>query len=63
MSEHFNVVPGRNAVPLPAEIPLEQGAILMCSSATSFHALRKSRLTAGETIAVFGAPVRTVIVP
>jgi propanol-preferring alcohol dehydrogenase len=28
---------------------------MMCSSATSFHALRKGRLDAGETVAVFGA--------
>ena len=48
-------VPARNAVPLPDEIPFEQGAILMCSSSTSFHALRKARLKAGETVAVFGA--------
>jgi propanol-preferring alcohol dehydrogenase len=27
---------------------------MMCSSATSFHALRKARLQAGETVAVFG---------
>ena len=26
----------------------------MCASATSFHALRKSRLRAGERVAVFG---------
>jgi 2-desacetyl-2-hydroxyethyl bacteriochlorophyllide A dehydrogenase len=47
-------VPARNAFPLPDEIPFEQGAIMMCSSATSFHALRKGRMEAGETVAVFG---------
>jgi 2-desacetyl-2-hydroxyethyl bacteriochlorophyllide A dehydrogenase len=47
-------VPARNAFPLPDEVPFEQGAVMMCSSATSFHALRKGRLEAGETIAVFG---------
>jgi D-arabinose 1-dehydrogenase-like Zn-dependent alcohol dehydrogenase len=50
----YIVVPARNAVPLPAEIPFEQGAIMMCSSSTSFHALHKSRLSAGESVAVFG---------
>ncbi len=50
----FIAVPARSAVPLPEEIPFEQGAIMMCSSATSFHALNKSRLQAGETVAVFG---------
>ena len=47
-------VPARNAFRLPDEIPFEQGAIMMCSSATSFHALRKGRLKPGESVAVFG---------
>jgi 2-desacetyl-2-hydroxyethyl bacteriochlorophyllide A dehydrogenase len=51
----YIAVPERNAVRLPDEIPFEHGAILMCSSATSLHALRKARLRPGETVAVFGA--------
>ncbi len=51
----YIAVPARNAIPLPAEIPFEQGATLMCASATAFHALRKSRLKGGETVAIFGA--------
>jgi 2-desacetyl-2-hydroxyethyl bacteriochlorophyllide A dehydrogenase len=50
----YIAVPERNAFHLPDEIPFEHGAILMCSSSTSFHALRKSRLQAGETVAIFG---------
>jgi len=50
----FITIPARNAFPLPDEIPFPQAAIMMCSSATSFHALRKSRLSAGETVAIFG---------
>jgi propanol-preferring alcohol dehydrogenase len=50
----YIAVPARNAVALPDEIPFEQGATLMCASATAFHALRKSRLKVGETAAVFG---------
>ncbi|MCX6132670.1 MAG: zinc-binding dehydrogenase [Ignavibacteriales bacterium] len=50
----YIVVPERNAIPLPEEIPFEQGATLMCASATAFHTLRKSRLKAGESVAVFG---------
>ncbi len=50
----YVVVPARSIVPLPDEIPFEQGAIMMCSSATSFHALHKSRLQAGERVVVFG---------
>jgi 2-desacetyl-2-hydroxyethyl bacteriochlorophyllide A dehydrogenase len=47
-------VPARSVFLLPDEIPFEQGAILMCSSATAFHALRKARLQPGESVAVFG---------
>jgi propanol-preferring alcohol dehydrogenase len=48
-------VPERGVVPLPDQVPFEWGAIMMCSSATSFHALHKARLKPGETVAVFGA--------
>lgn len=51
----YIAVPERGVLLLPDGIPFEQGATLMCASATSFHALRKSRLKAGETIAIFGA--------
>lgn len=50
----FIAVPERNALKLPDEITFEQGATLMCASATSLHALRRSRLRGGETLAVFG---------
>ena len=50
----FIAVPERSVFHLPNEIPFEQGAILMCSSATSLHALNKARLRGGETVAVFG---------
>ena len=50
----YIAVPERNALPLPAEIPFEQGATLMCASATAYHALRKARLRAGETAAIIG---------
>lgn len=50
----FIKVPERNAFALPDEISFEVGAIMMCSSATSLHALNKTRLKAGESIAIFG---------
>jgi propanol-preferring alcohol dehydrogenase len=50
----YIAVPARSVFPLPAEIPFEQGAIMMCSSATPLHALNKARLEPGETVAVFG---------
>ncbi len=50
----FIAVPARNAVALPASIGFEHGAAMMCSSATSLHALRRGRLAPGETVAVIG---------
>ncbi len=50
----YIAIPARNAIPLPNEISFEAGATLMCASATALHALRKSRVKAGETVAVFG---------
>ena len=50
----YIAVPARNAVRLPDEVSFAHGAIMMCSSSTSFHALRKARLRAGETVAIFG---------
>jgi D-arabinose 1-dehydrogenase-like Zn-dependent alcohol dehydrogenase len=50
----YIAVPARNAIPLPDEIPFEEGATLMCASATAFHALRRGRVKDGETVAVFG---------
>jgi len=50
----YIAVPARNAIPLPEEISFEEGATLMCASATALHALRKGRVKAGETVAVFG---------
>jgi D-arabinose 1-dehydrogenase-like Zn-dependent alcohol dehydrogenase len=50
----YVAVPERNAVHLPDEIPFEEGATLMCASATALHALHKAKVKAGETVAVFG---------
>jgi 2-desacetyl-2-hydroxyethyl bacteriochlorophyllide A dehydrogenase len=47
-------VPARNALRLPDTIPFDQGATLMCASATAYHALRKSRLAPGESAAIIG---------
>jgi len=51
----YVLMPARSLVPLPEEIGFDAGAVMMCSSATSLHALRVGRLQAGETVAVFGA--------
>jgi propanol-preferring alcohol dehydrogenase len=51
----YIVVPAANAIPLPVEIPFNQAAVMMCSFATTLHALRKARFVEGESVAVFGA--------
>ena len=48
-------VPAESALPLPDSVSFAHGAVMMCSSATALHALRKGRLVAGESVAVFGA--------
>jgi 2-desacetyl-2-hydroxyethyl bacteriochlorophyllide A dehydrogenase len=50
----YIAIPARSAFVLPDEIPFAQGAVMMCSSATSLHAVNKARLRPGETVAVFG---------
>ena len=50
----YVAVPAVNAVRLPDAIDFAPGATLMCASATSYHALRKGRLAAGESVAVVG---------
>ena len=39
----YIAVPAQNAMPLPDEISFEEGATLMCASATALHALRRGR--------------------
>ena len=51
----FIATPARSVFHLPDEIPFDQGAVMMCSSATSLHALKKARLRPGESVAIFGA--------
>ena len=48
------IVPARNLVAIPDAVALEHAAVMMCSSATSFHALHKARFQPGESVAVFG---------
>jgi propanol-preferring alcohol dehydrogenase len=48
------VVPAANAVPIPDGVPLEQAAVMMCSTATVLHAFRVAPLSAGESVAIVG---------
>lgn len=48
------VVPAANTVPIPDEVPFEQAAIMMCSSATALHALRLASVQRGESVLILG---------
>ncbi|HKK08835.1 MAG TPA: zinc-binding dehydrogenase [Gemmatimonadota bacterium] len=48
------VVPARNAVPLPGGVGFAEGAVVMCSTSTAYHALVRARAAEGESVAVFG---------
>jgi 2-desacetyl-2-hydroxyethyl bacteriochlorophyllide A dehydrogenase len=48
------VVPAANAIPIPDEVSSNVAAIMMCSTATAYHALRLANLQKGESVAVLG---------
>jgi propanol-preferring alcohol dehydrogenase len=48
------VVPAANAIPVPPSVPLEVAAVMMCSTATAYHALRVGRLKPRESVAILG---------
>lgn len=48
------VIAAKNAIPIPDEVPSDVAAIMMCSTATAYHALRLSNLQRGESVAVLG---------
>jgi len=51
----FILIPERSVFRLPDEIGFDQGAVLMCSSATALHALKVAGMSPGESVAVYGA--------
>jgi len=48
------VVPAANAVPIPDGVSFEAAAVMMCSTATAYHALRLAGLRTGESVAIIG---------
>ena len=48
------VVPAVNAIAIPDEVSSDVAAIMMCSTATAYHAIRLSGLKQGESVAVLG---------
>lgn len=50
----YMTVPASTLVPLPDELSFEEGAAISCGTGTAYNALRRMRLTGGDTLAVFG---------
>jgi len=51
----YVVWPARDAFPVPPELPLEDAAVIADALTTAYHAVvRRGRLAAGETVAIFG---------
>ncbi|MHA1829646.1 MAG: alcohol dehydrogenase catalytic domain-containing protein [Candidatus Heimdallarchaeaceae archaeon] len=50
----YIAMPTRGIFKVPESISFDHAAVMMCSSATSLHAIRKTRFKPGETIAIFG---------
>jgi 2-desacetyl-2-hydroxyethyl bacteriochlorophyllide A dehydrogenase len=47
-------VPASNVLKLPSAVPFEQGCILGCAVSTTYHALRRGRIRAGDTVVIYG---------
>lgn len=48
------VIPATNAVPIPEEISFAEAAVMMCSTATAFHALRLADISHDDSVAILG---------
>ncbi|HEY0142358.1 MAG TPA: zinc-binding dehydrogenase [Thermoanaerobaculia bacterium] len=48
------VIPAFNAIPIPDEVSSDVAAIMMCSTATAYHALRLGNIQKGDSVAVLG---------
>ena len=48
------VVERHNAIAIPDEVPFEHAAIMMCSTATAWHALKLAQIRAGESLGIIG---------
>lgn len=52
--QEFISVPAANAIPTADCLSFSHAAVLCCSTATCFHALKNANLTVGESLAIFG---------
>ena len=48
------VIPAINAIPIPSNVSFEAAAIMMCSTATAYHALRLAGVGANTRVAILG---------
>lgn len=51
----FVVMPAASLVMVPEGVALAHAAVMMCSTATAYHALRRGRLEPGQQVAIIGA--------
>jgi propanol-preferring alcohol dehydrogenase len=51
----YLVAPAANAIAVDERVGPAAAAIMMCSTATAFHALNRARIAPGDRVAVFGA--------
>jgi len=47
-------VPVSNVLKLPSAVPFEQACILGCAVSTTYHALKRGRIRAGDTVVIYG---------
>jgi 2-desacetyl-2-hydroxyethyl bacteriochlorophyllide A dehydrogenase len=47
-------VPVSNVLKLPDTLPFEQACILGCAVSTTYHALKRGRIRAGDTVVIYG---------
>ncbi|MGD0550985.1 MAG: alcohol dehydrogenase catalytic domain-containing protein [Candidatus Bathyarchaeia archaeon] len=50
----YIAVPASNVLKLPSALPFEQACILGCAASTTYHALKRGRIRAGDTVVVYG---------
>ncbi len=52
--QEYIAVPAKNAIPLPDNVSLEEGAIISCGVVTAFHATRQAEIKIGDHVVIVG---------
>jgi propanol-preferring alcohol dehydrogenase len=50
----YIAVPASNVLKLPDTLPFEQACILGCAVSTTYHALKRGRIRAGDNVVIYG---------